>query len=359
MKNLSENTNLPTTDTLALTSRPIQGYLQEQGDSCNPSPDSARSDNSSDWQMMLPEVRYVTLVSYTLAFILGLSGNSLVIYVITRFSAVRRKSVANYYIGNLAVADQLYILSLPLFIWATYKRRWPLDGLVGHIACKFAYLGRDVSKFASVFTLVALTVDRCVASYSGFAHLRTIRVGKIVCALVWITCAVISTPYLMYAGTIRTSNITRCRINGPFSSAGIYMYSWTIFQFLWGLFLPSVAIAVAYTKLFFRLRLISQRHGTAVMRPNRKMVTTVFVIVVTFVMCQTPYHVMQFVALNRAKAVDEYALLGERYLPTSDVITTVVYLNLFTQILAFVSSCSNPVIYGLLNDNFSKYLLTF
>ena len=42
----------------------------------------------------IPEVRYITLLSYTIAFVIGLCGNTLVIYIIGRFRQVRRKSVA-------------------------------------------------------------------------------------------------------------------------------------------------------------------------------------------------------------------------------------------------------------------------
>jgi len=36
---------------------------------------------------------------------------------------------------------------------------------VGSVSCKIAYVARDVCKYASVFTLALLSVDRCLASY--------------------------------------------------------------------------------------------------------------------------------------------------------------------------------------------------
>lgn len=65
-------------------------------------------------------VRYVTLILYLCTFVVGFAGNTLVLYVIGRYRIVRRKSVANYYIWNLALADELCVLALPLFCWATY-----------------------------------------------------------------------------------------------------------------------------------------------------------------------------------------------------------------------------------------------
>jgi len=66
-------------------------------------------------------VKIVMIVSYLLTFVVGFTGNTLVLYVVGRFPVVRRKSVANYYIWNLALADELYVLTLPLFCWATYR----------------------------------------------------------------------------------------------------------------------------------------------------------------------------------------------------------------------------------------------
>jgi hypothetical protein len=66
------------------------------------------------------DVRYITLIVYLCTFIVGFAGNTLVLYVIGQFPTVRRKSVANYYIWNLALADELCVLALPLFCWATY-----------------------------------------------------------------------------------------------------------------------------------------------------------------------------------------------------------------------------------------------
>ena len=69
----------------------------------------------------LDVVKLVMIVSYLLTFVVGFTGNTLVLYVVGRFPVVRRKSVANYYIWNLALADELYVLALPLFCWATYR----------------------------------------------------------------------------------------------------------------------------------------------------------------------------------------------------------------------------------------------
>ena len=75
------------------------------------------------------------------------------------------------------------------------RRSWPIEGATGNASCKAAYVARDVSKVASVYTLVALSVDRCLASYPTLGHLRTFTVGKLVCAVVWATSVLLASPY--------------------------------------------------------------------------------------------------------------------------------------------------------------------
>jgi hypothetical protein len=47
-------------------------------------------------------------VLYTIVFVLGIAGNSLVIYVVCRFS--KMQTVTNLYILNLAVADECFLI---------------------------------------------------------------------------------------------------------------------------------------------------------------------------------------------------------------------------------------------------------
>jgi len=77
-------------------------------------------------------VKYTVLASYLVTFIIGLVGNTLVLYVVSRYSAIRNRSVSNYYIWNLALADELFVLSLPFFCYAT----WTGDWIFGSVACK-------------------------------------------------------------------------------------------------------------------------------------------------------------------------------------------------------------------------------
>ena len=116
------------------------------------------------------------LVAYIATCIIGLTGNGLVIFIIGYYSQLRRKSY-NYYIWNLAFADLLFTLTLPFFCFATYFRNW----LFGDAVCKVAHVLRETNKFASVFTLAILSVDRYLASYHSIGRWRDPHTGVILC----------------------------------------------------------------------------------------------------------------------------------------------------------------------------------
>uniref|UniRef100_A0A673GEE8 Somatostatin-like receptor F_48D10.1 n=1 Tax=Sinocyclocheilus rhinocerous TaxID=307959 RepID=A0A673GEE8_9TELE len=67
------------------------------------------------------------VISFTV-FIVGLTGNTLAIYVVLRYS--KMKTVTNIYILNLAVADELYILGLPFLTTQNVLSYWPFGSFL-------------------------------------------------------------------------------------------------------------------------------------------------------------------------------------------------------------------------------------
>ena len=296
-------------------------------------------------------LKYVTLVFYMSTFVFGILGNSLVIYILTRFSEVRVKSVANYYILNLALADEIFILTLPVFCYATITNDW----IFGEPLCKISYVLREINKFGSIFTLAALSLDRYVASFHNLGHLRTIRVGKCVCLCIWVASLAMCTPYFMYSSTVERGAGKSCVINWPTKNTLYHKRIWTYSQMTLGLLVPFSLISISYICLVRRLQAIMRpRKSDRIRKPNRKMTRTVLVVFIIFVICQVPYYVIDVINLKKHELVVAYMKRGEKYSPGPIELSAFVYCNAAAQILVFVSSCCNPVLYGILNENYSK-----
>lgn len=337
---------------------------------------------SSTWsnetaRYVYSDIRPVTLAIYLVTFVFGLVGNTLVIYVIAKYHKIRSRSVSNYYIWNLAFADELFVLTLPFLGYATYANNWPFDAL----SCKVATVFRECNKFASVYTLVALSIDRFLATFHQFGRFRQIRSGLAACAAIWTICLILSTPYWLYSHVVLTSrNRFSCKIQWP--SMTVHRV-WTYCSLVAGLLAPFTVIATFSLLLLRRVRgraggaaaaaaarasmggggggggdLVSASRLERLSRLNSSMTRVVLVIVAMFGVCQLPYHVMEVTSLV---VIDRMSQTPPQPLNPATA-QALIYINVVVQILVFLSSCCNPIVYGIMNKNYRKltiHLLTY
>jgi len=78
--------------------------------------------------------------------------------------------------------------------------------------------------------------------------------------------------------------------------------------------------------------------------------------VVVIVVCQTPYYALQWVAVAMQRDVAAHSQQGARVKPPPAIsqLYALVVANMFSQILVFVSSCCNPIIYRLAEPPISQ-----
>lgn len=67
---------------------------------------------------------------YGTVFVVGLLGNTLVIYVVLRYT--KMQTVTNLYILNLAVADECFLIGIPFIMTTMGLGYWPF----GNVMCK-------------------------------------------------------------------------------------------------------------------------------------------------------------------------------------------------------------------------------
>jgi hypothetical protein len=80
-----------------------------------------------------------------------LVGNTLVIYVVLRFSKMH--TVTNMYILNLAVADECFLVGIPFLIVTMAMAQWPF----GAIMCKIYYTTTSINQITSSIFLFVLS----------------------------------------------------------------------------------------------------------------------------------------------------------------------------------------------------------
>jgi hypothetical protein len=137
--------------------------------------------NSSDGNFLSMNFM-IHAIFYALICLIGLFGNSLVIYVVIKFSKMR--TVANIYIFNLAMADELFLMGLPLLITTIIVKTW----VFGTTLCRIYMTITSINQFASSFMLVLMSKSRYNAVCHPFTsrQSQTLFRSKINCLVAWI-----------------------------------------------------------------------------------------------------------------------------------------------------------------------------
>ncbi|CAG9136568.1 unnamed protein product [Plutella xylostella] len=123
-------------------------------------------------------------------------GNLVVVWIV--LANKRMRSVTNYFLVNLSVADTM-VSTLNVTFNYTYMlySDWPF----GHFYCKFCQFVAVLSISASVFTLMAISIDRYVAIISPLRPRLGKRATLAIAAAIWAGSCVISSPNLIYFTT--------------------------------------------------------------------------------------------------------------------------------------------------------------
>ncbi|XP_069788498.1 somatostatin receptor type 1-like [Narcine bancroftii] len=265
---------------------------------------------------------------YAIVCLVGLIGNSMVIFVILRYA--KMKTATNIYILNLAIADELFMLSVPFLSASAALQRWPF----GSLMCRTVLSVDGINQFTSVFCLTVLSVDRYVAVVHPIkaARYRRPTIAKIINLCVWVFSLVVILPIIVFAGTAPSEDGgVLCNFLWPQPSWSV---AFVIYTFLLGFLIPVFAICLCYILIILRMRVVALKAGWQQRRKSEKKITRMVLMVVTvFVICWMPFYVVQLT--NIFLSLD----------------TTVTQLCL---ILSYANSCANPILYGFLSDNFKR-----
>lgn len=197
-----------------------------------------------------PEAVVVPVV-FGLIFAVGVLGNSLVMVVIGKAGSGgrtrRRCSPTNVFMVNLSAADLLFLLTcVPLHATIYSLPQW----VFGAFLCSFGHYFSTVSMLVSIFTLVAMSVDRYVAVVlSGRSPCARSRRNALsgVC-VIWTLSLVCSAPVAQHqvlTGHPSAPNSTFCWEKWSGASKRSYKVS----VLLLGYLLPLLLISCCYIRV--------------------------------------------------------------------------------------------------------------
>ncbi|XP_076146251.1 C-C chemokine receptor type 1-like [Alosa pseudoharengus] len=262
---------------------------------------------------------------YYVIFTLSLLGNGLVLFVVIKFERVR--TVTNVFLLNLVGSNLVFTFGLPF--WAAYQLgEWTF----GQALCKLLGTATYVSINSSVLFLTLLTIDR----YLAVVHALAVNQHRKSCyavaasAFVWIICGLAGVgPLLRYEVTYHWENKHQCKQDQDSYWRRFDTYFHIVCFFL----VPLVVVVYCYVRIIITViaTQISGKHRT---------LRIVFVILLLFFVCWTPYNVMQVVDL-------------QTQLDCNDAVDYALYV---TRNLAYLYFCINPVFYTFLGRKFQNYV---
>ncbi|XP_067900742.1 C-C chemokine receptor type 6a [Heterodontus francisci] len=273
-------------------------------------------------------------VLYSIITAAGIIGNGLVVLTYSFYKKV--KSITDMYLMNLAIADILFVVTLPFWA-ATEARGW----LFQNIGCKVLKGIYSINFYSGMLLLAVISIDRYIAivhatksfNYRG----KALVYSKIICIVIWLAGIVVSLPTFIFSQmyTFETTGEIVCDTKYPKNYSDIGKMIAPTIQLTLGFFVPLLIMVFCYSLIINTLLQARnfQRH---------KAFRVIMAVVAAFVICQVPYNaIVLHDALWKTTDCEHHKRMT--------VVRTV------TQSLAFFHCCLNPVLYVFIGVKFRFY----
>ncbi|KAM4634064.1 neuropeptide FF receptor 2-like [Polymixia lowei] len=318
-----------------------------------------------DFYLHKPSVAVVFTVSYLLIFLVCMAGNGMVCFIVLRSKNMR--TVTNLFILNLAISDLLVgIFCMPTTLVDNIITGWPF----GSIVCKISGMVQGISVSASVFTLVAIAVDRFRSIVHPFKQKLTIATSRLIIFIIWVLAISIMCPSGVMLQVTREqrvriilgpNNETRpfywCRENWP-NQEMRKIYTTVLFANIY--LAPLSLIVIMYARIGFTLfnstappsrgSCTEGGRGSACGKPsmeNRQTISRKKKRVIKMLLVVALLFILSWLPLWTLMMLSDYASLTERQYRVINI-----YVYPLAHWLAFFNSSVNPIIYGFFNENF-------
>lgn len=292
----------------------------------------------------------VTGIVYGLTFLVGIIGNSLIVYSVVHFR--RMKSLSNIFLASLATADLILIIfCVPVKFAQLFSYTWTF----GKFLCKFVYYIQNLSAICSVYTLTAMSIERYYAIMYPVEcrYICTISQTKRIIILTWIGSIILAMPVLwiqiLYTVGDEAHRGYWC-IRDWDNEFGWKLYE--IYMLTIILIIPLIIMTYSYAHICNKLwcvmhnrksefPLSSQQPAVYIDASVNKMsqvIKMLIVVVIIFVLCWTPILVINVLTAFKVMPTLNYGHIK--------AIKTTFHL------FSYANSCVNPIIYGFMSRNF-------
>ncbi|XP_060807180.1 orexin/Hypocretin receptor type 1 [Amyelois transitella] len=313
---------------------------------------------------------WVLIATHAIVFVIGLIGNALVCIAVYRNHSMR--TVTNYFIVNLAVADFMVILiCLPPTVLWDVTETW----FFGTAMCRIVLYFQSVSVTVSVLTLTFISVDRWYAICFPLKFKSTTGRAKTAILIIWLLSLLFNIPEFVM---LQVQRKIQLRFNVQYFMQCASTWSddsdlkWHIIKAIFLYTFPLLLMMIAYCQIVRVLwrsdnipghteshklcatptgqnnwlavnrRTTPSIHANAStegqLRSRRKAAKMLVAVVAMFAVCYFPVHLLS--VLRVAYDVQQ-----------SDVMTCIA---LISHVMCYANSAVNPLIYNFMSGKFRR-----
>ncbi|KAF4108419.1 hypothetical protein G5714_011178 [Onychostoma macrolepis] len=283
------------------------------------------------------------ILSYLLVLLLCVVGNGLVCLVVIKNRHMR--SVTNLFILNLAISDLLVgIFCVPATLIDSLISGWPFS----QITCTLSNMIQGMSVSASVFTLVAIAVDRFMGIVYPFHHRLRPVTALFAIIFIWLLSFAIIFPSAATLTVIHLDDMYMVQDNQIYPLF-VCFEDWpradmrrlyTLVIFIQVYLAPLCLISILYTCIAAKLS-NNLRESQVRSKRRMKIIKMLVMIAILFMVSWLPLWTLML--LTDYQDLDRHQI---------DFLSS--YLFPVAHWLAFFNSGVNPIIYGFFNENFRR-----
>ncbi|MEE6514674.1 hypothetical protein FKM82_022994, partial [Ascaphus truei] len=274
---------------------------------------------------------------YWCVFFLGLLGNILVIIIYVYYR--RLKTMTDTYLINLAIADLLFLITLPFWAIATSH-----DWIFKTAMCKIVNSVYTVNVYSGMLLLACISIDRYIvivqATKAQKYRTKRLILSKLVCFCVWTLAVIFSLPEILFSMVKEDSYLKSCTISYPTYLSKTLKVTVLALK-------VTMAFCVPFLIMLFCYAMIIPTLVQARSFQKHKALKVIFAVLAVFVLSQLPYNSMLVVKTwDAANAT----VLDCKTSQNIDIVYKI------TQSIAFLHCCLNPFIYVFIGVKFRNDL---
>ncbi|KAJ8256644.1 hypothetical protein COCON_G00187960 [Conger conger] len=281
-------------------------------------------------------------VVYSLMFLLGVTGNGLLLAVLLRRRS--RLRITEVYLFHLALADLLLLFTFP-FSMTEHAFGW----LFGRFLCVALRFLCSLNFFCGALLLGCISVERYLAVVHAVRSLQGRRPlsAHLSCAAVWLVSALVSAPVcpLLSVDEVRGpdgASRWACRLHDGIKSSN-WVLARRVLEHTLGFLLPLAVMSYCYAAVV--VALCRSRHRSL---EKRGAVRLALLITAAFCLCWLPYNIV---------ALLDTLLMAKEVAPDNcEDLTRANKALAVTQSMGYAHCCLIPLLYAFQGVHFRREL---